>query len=320
MNQEVKISVIIPVYNSEKYLEDCIKSVLHQTFTDWELILVDDGSTDSSYSICEKFAKEDLRIQLLHQENKGQGAARNYALSQCHGEYVTYLDSDDLAHESLLEDLLKVCEDTRADLVIAGIDTFTLKPQSKNDDIFVKEVYEGQFFENFIMENNWQNHVIVSKLYKKELISGICFPEIRAIEDEFFLTKVFFKAEKVVSISNVRYFYRQTENSTMRGGFNANRALIIDALLERAKVCRRAGKEQLSNIVDGQCMFECMDWWRQFTEHSDNVKTELVRKNFLSLYKSGLKSKALTWKDVIRIKLFYVNPRIYVKLIKLLGK
>lgn len=320
MNQETKISIIVPVYNTEKYIEDCIKSVIQQTYLNWELVLIDDGSTDSSYLICKKFADEDSRICLYHQENKGQGAARNYALGLCHGEYITYLDSDDMVHERLLEDLMQVCEDSNADIVTAQIDTFTSKPQSKTDEICVRVEYSSGFFENFIIEKNWQNHVITSKLYKKELILEIPFPELRAIEDEFFLTEVFFKAEKVVSISNVRYFYRQTENSTMRGGYNPHRELIIDALLRRAEVCRNANMEQLANIVDGQCLLECMDWWNQFNQHDDNIRADEIRTIFKDIYKSGLKSKMLTRKDVIRIKCFYANPYMYINLIKFLGK
>lgn len=320
MNQEPKISIIVPVYNTEKYIEDCIKSVIHQTYLNWELVLIDDGSTDSSYLICKKFADKDPRICLYHQENKGQGAARNYALGLCHGEYITYLDSDDIVHERLLEDLLNVREESKADIVTAKIDTFTSKPQSKADGDCVKKVYSGGFFENFIIEKNWQNHVIVSKLYKKDLISTISFPELRAIEDEFFLTEVFFKAEKVVSINSVRYFYRQTENSTMRGGYNPHRALIIDALQRRAEVCRNANMEQLANIVDGQCLLECMDWWNQFNQHDDYTKAGEIRAIFIDIYKFGLKSKMLTRKDVIRIKCFYVNPYMYINLIKFLGK
>lgn len=320
MNQEAKISIIVPVYNTEKYIEDCIKSVIHQTYLNWELVLIDDGSTDSSYLICKKYADEDSRICLYRQSNKGQGAARNYALSVCHGEYITYLDSDDMVHERLLEDLLNVCEESNADIVTAQIDTFISKPQYKTDENCMQAEYPGGYFEHFIVEKNWQNHVITSKLYKKKLILEISFPELRAIEDEFFLTDVFFKAEKVVSISSVRYFYRQTENSTMRGGYNPHRALIIDALLRRAEVCRNADMEQLANIVDGQCLLECMDWWNQFNHHGDNIRSDEIRAIFMAIYKSGLKSKLLTRKDLIRIKCFYVNPYMYINLIKFLGK
>ena len=153
-----------------------------------------------------------------------------------------------------------------------------------------------------------------------DLFLTISFPELRAIEDEFFLTEVFLKADKVVSINSVRYFYRQTENSTMRCGYNPHRALIIAALLMRAVVCRNAGMEQLANIVDGQCLLECMDWWNQFNQHDDNIRADEIRTIFKDIYRSGLKSKMLTRKDVIRIKCFYANPYMYINLIKFLGK
>lgn len=320
MKKEPKVSVIVPVYNTEKYVVDCIESVKQQTFAEWELILIDDGSTDKSYSICKKYAEKDQRIRLYQQENKGQGVARNYALSICYGEYITFLDSDDIVHERILEDLVKVCEENNADIAMARIDAFVSKPQSKNDDVIVQKEYVKNFFDSFVMERNYQNHMVTSKLYKKSLISDICFPEYRAIEDEFFLTEVYVKVIKVVTINNIRYFYRQTKSSTMRGGFNPNRALIVNALLERSSVCRNAKKEYLANIVEGQCLLECMDWWNKFNQNKEYKKANDMRRIFISIYRSGMKSDMLSWKDSIRIRCFYINPYLYCGLIKVVGR
>lgn len=320
MNDHVKISIIVPVYNAERYIDDCIQSIIRQTYTNWELILVDDGSTDDSQSRCRAYEANDSRIHVLHQKNSGQGSARNNALDKCTGEYITFVDSDDLVHERLLEDLLNASMAVKADISIADIDMFYTEPDYENKISRHAKEYNNVFFEEFVTGSNWKNHVIVSKLYRTDILREIRFPEYRAIEDEFFLTKVYAKARNVVVISNTLYFYRQTENSTMRGGFKENRSLIIDALLERANVCAELGKDELATIVKGQCLLECMDWWGLFYKHGYRDKASLVKSTFKNLLHAGMKSKKLSTKDQLRILCFRFSPQLYHKIINYFEK
>lgn len=113
----VKVSIGVPVYNVEEYLRQCLNSIMEQTFTDFEVIMVDDGSTDNSFSICQEYVAKDNRFKLIHQENKGLAGARNTCIKNMHGEFITWIDSDDVVDNNYLERLLEVQAETGADIV-----------------------------------------------------------------------------------------------------------------------------------------------------------------------------------------------------------
>ena len=123
---DIKITVIMPVYNVEQYIRSCIDSLIAQTFQDWELIAVDDGTPDKSGEICDEYAKNDSRISVIHKENGGAPSARNTAIPKARGEYLYFMDSDDWAEPTMLEDMYKKAKETNAQLVVAGyyIDTY----------------------------------------------------------------------------------------------------------------------------------------------------------------------------------------------------
>lgn len=309
---DVQVSIIIPVYNTESLISECIDSILNQSFINWELILVDDGSTDDSRRICELYAQNDHRIKVLMQENQGQGAARNYGLKHIKGKYVMFVDSDDIIHKNILKDLLSAIIEENADIAMANIQKFFHKDEIRCEGSISKgKVYNCDFYDKFVCENNWTNHVIVSKLYNKELLEGVKFPEYRAIEDEFFLSKIYSKVTSIVYLNEIRYYYRQTNISTMRGGFNANRSLIVKALLERALICENMKKYKLAVIVKGQCLLECMSWWSTFSQKKIEKKANEMMSIFDTIYSDGMKSPCLTNKDRIRIFIFRRSPVIY---------
>ncbi len=140
-----KISIITPVYNSEKYLKDCVNSVLSQTFKDFELVLVNDGSTDQSGEICDSFAKEDKRIKVIHKKNEGPTAARKQGAMESSGEYITFLDSDDLLKSCLLEKLMEYITNHNPDAIIFGYDRFGEATQENESTIPLLEegLYSG---------------------------------------------------------------------------------------------------------------------------------------------------------------------------------
>ena len=129
------ISVIVPVYNVEKYLNKCIESIVNQTYTNLEIILVDDGSPDNSGAICEEYAKKDPRIKVIHQENAGAPAARNVAIDKAVGEFMYFMDSDDWAEPTMLEDMYTLAEENESQLVVAGffIDTYYSDTEYRTD-------------------------------------------------------------------------------------------------------------------------------------------------------------------------------------------
>jgi len=210
-----KVSVIIPVYNAEKYLRECIDSVLAQTFDDFELLLINDGSTDGSGKICDEYAKKDKRIKVFHKENGGVSSARNLGLDNAKGEWITFVDSDDKVIEMYLYNLYKDVEN--CDIVFQGIIKKKFNTKEEIQMIFYDEVINIKDF--------LQNHMItsygfaVAKLFSFSIIkkNRIEFDEcINFAEDALFLIDYLCFVENIMLSSNKGYYYYERENSLVK--------------------------------------------------------------------------------------------------------
>ena len=212
---EKKISIIIPVYNVELYIEECLESVVNQTYKNLEIILIDDGSTDNSGKICDKYAKLDSRIKVIHKKNGGAASAKNIGLKNITGEYVTFVDSDDFLDLKCIENKVSILENENADIVQSKfINLF------KDTEVIEKYVNEKNIIYNkteFLIEyiNNWECSLFWNKIYKTELMSDIYFIEGRCIDDEFFTYKVIQNANKIIENDRYDYYYRQRISSSM---------------------------------------------------------------------------------------------------------
>lgn len=202
------ISVIVPVYKVEAYLERCINSILNQTFQDYELILIDDGSPDNCGEICDKYAECDKRIHVIHQENAGLSAARNagidWAFEHSNSEWLTFIDSDDWIHPCYLEYLIEVVmkEDTHV-----GICSF-LKSNCYNDYPNYKECsYKTYSPETYYRYNPASATVAWGKIYYKENFSQIRYPNGRLHEDVYITHKLLFKEKKIAVVDSCLYYY-----------------------------------------------------------------------------------------------------------------
>lgn len=201
-----KISIIVPVYKAERFLPRCIESVIHQTFQDWELILVDDGSPDRCGEICDAYAEKDQRIYVIHQKNSGVSAARNAGLDVAHGNYIYFIDSDDYIADHALEILYNKLEQECADLVFSGHNRVRRNGEICND---TKEWEQGddiREWQSAIIENQIPNFVW-GKLYRRSLWENIRFPAGVIMEDLFIMPHVFMAAKKIHFIREPLYFY-----------------------------------------------------------------------------------------------------------------
>lgn len=219
----IKISVVIPVYNAKDYLFDCIKSLLDQTLSDCEFIFVNDGSTDNSREIIEKYQKEDPRLILINQENKGIGEARNSGINIANGEYIGFLDNDDFIKDDFLECLYNKAIKDDLDILISktilGRDSkFIIK-----DNGFEKNlIFDKTFIKKNIIPNLLRVEdlfAVWNKIYKRSFINenSIRFPGNRVIEeDNMFNLQAFNKAEKVLFTDYAGYYYREVANSKSR--------------------------------------------------------------------------------------------------------
>lgn len=221
-----KISVIIPVYNVEKYLPECLESVLEQSYSSLEIILIDDGSKDNSGKICDEYAQKDHRIRVIHQENKGAAGAKNAGLRVATGEILTFADSDDVVEPGAYAKMIDVMEKTGADVVQGSF--FNL--YTDGIEIMRKDSFEEsgeQFLTRFTRD--WTCGLLWDKIYRRALFDGVFFQEGNIIDDEFFTYRGIMNAKKVVRISDAVYRYRQRRSGVM-ASVSSKERIVLDKL------------------------------------------------------------------------------------------
>ena len=235
-NIKANISVIIPVYNVEKYLSECLDSVVNQTYKNLQIILVDDGSTDFSGKICDEYAEKDNRITVVHQKNAGAGAAKNTGLELIDGEYFSIIDSDDYIELDMYEKMVNSLEKYNVDIVqclfrnVFVNDSFDRKYKIKSN--YPKVLTSKRFLKEYLYD--WKYAIFANKVFKSSLLKDIRFPVGRKIDDEFFTYKLVCNAKKVVNIDNILYNYRMRKTSVMNEN-DTDRLIYdrIDCFIER---------------------------------------------------------------------------------------
>ncbi len=212
-----KISVITPVYNAAPYLPRCIDSILAQTFRDFELILVDDGSTDTSGHICDQYARKDSRIRVIHQKNQGQAAARNHALDLIQGEYIAFVDSDDWIAPEFLSVLYGNIRTYHADIAVCGHQRTREYEIPRCQDISSPPVpYTGRDFLLHCMAGRIGKHWLLwDKLFHRSCFRDIRLPAGRIFEDNATVYRLLYNAKTLVDCGIPLYYYFQREGSTV---------------------------------------------------------------------------------------------------------
>jgi glycosyltransferase involved in cell wall biosynthesis len=225
------ISVIVPVYNVEKYIDKCVQSIVNQTYTNLEIILVDDGSTDSSYQRCMDWTQIDSRIVTYTKENGGLSDARNYGLNKANGTMVTYIDSDDWVHQDLIKKLYEAICINNAEVAICRLKRCRQEKDAETVT-FSKSKIESISGETALEEMLYQKKFDTSacgKLYRMNIAGKFLFPKGKLYEDLFTLYKILYNAPVVSYISDQLYFYRFNANSIMNYRFSVRKFDEIDA-------------------------------------------------------------------------------------------
>lgn len=241
------ISVIVPVYKVEPYLARCIDSILAQTFTDFELILVDDGSPDNCGRICDEYAKKDNRIHIIHKENGGLSSARNagidWAFANSDSQWLTFIDSDDWIHPQYLELLLSGTASTNTDICVCEYtETAEFSDFEKHTNVNVKKFCPEELFVNHHITAT----IACGKLYKKSCFESIRYPLGKLHEDEYTTYKVLFEKNNVSYIKEQLYFYYTNPDSIVRSEWTSKKLDAIKAYEEQISYFRRNGyKESL---------------------------------------------------------------------------
>lgn len=229
------ISVIIPIYKAEKYIEKCVKAVQNQTYENLEIILVDDGSPDESGAICDRLAKEDSRIRVLHKENGGAATARNAGLNVMTGAYIAFVDADDYMELHYIETLYNTLSQKNAQVAICSFKTVdesgnpvsidSLHDESRDENIFVAgtdgiKVFTGNEIILQDLQGHWEHVAPWGKLYQADLFEGVRYPKWPAYEDEPVFIRVFDKVEVAAASKDRLYYYVQHAGSLMNTAYS----------------------------------------------------------------------------------------------------
>lgn len=224
------ISVIIPIYKAEKYIEKCVRRIMEQTYRNLEIILVDDGSPDESGAICELLAKEDARIRVLHKENGGAATARNAGLDVMTGAYIAFVDADDYMELNYIETLYRTLSENQAQVAICSFYTVDEDGNTAHIDNLhdVQEAENGcgtaVFTGNEIilqdLQGRWEHVAPWGKLYQADLFAGVRYPKWPAYEDEPVFIRVFDKVEKAAATKEKLYYYVQHAGSLMNTAYS----------------------------------------------------------------------------------------------------
>jgi len=296
-----KISIIIPIYNAQLYIEETIKSLINQTFKNIEIILVNDGSTDNTKRICKKYANQDERIIIINRENEGQAYARNAGMKIAKGDYIMFLDSDDLFELDSCEYMYNIIENTKADYVIGNYQMMDADGTKWDKPAFDTEKYhqikldKNDFKKSFFVMNSttW------NKIYRKEFLdkNEIKFEKMSPSEDDYFTSLCYIKATLGIYTPKVMYWYRNSPNSLSKScsvnyfkGINYAYKVIYDTFKSNNEInynryvyakknayllCQLIDSDQISDEEKIECI-KNLEWYFKL---SDELKVHIIHES-----------------------------------------
>ena len=259
------ISVIVPVYNAEEYLERCVNSILRQTCPDLEVLLVDDGSRDSSGAMCDAFAAQDSRVRVLHQENSGISAARNAGLSQAKGDYIGFVDSDDWIDPDMYESLYALCREYEADIAECSYrNVFHDEIREERENCGKIEILSPvQAMENLVDYRRCRP-TVWNKLYSRKVAVNIRYPEGKLHEDEFVTPLYYLAAQKIAVTDQSFYNYEHRNSLSVTSSFSLRHLSVCEAFRQRLDLMD--SHPQLREIKEKLCNSYCQILFWQIGE------------------------------------------------------
>lgn len=322
--EEAKVSVIVPVYNVEKYIDRCISSILRQTYKNMEIILVDDGSQDNCGKFIDDYAFNDVRIKVIHQKNAGQSAARNAALKIVEGDFLYFADSDDYIADNQIQRLIELMYDHNADISMTHYCNFSgnevtdadIRDNAGNtgldeDTPDVVELSNTDCIRNMHMVSDELYVVMWGKLFKRELFKNITFPEGRICEDLAILYKLFDRAGLVVYSKEVLYYYFRDNQSSSTFVIKDKFYTDVFMALEEEINYMQNYHIELADYPRKTYMYWLYDYYCRLVRTKDRKTDKLrqIRRKYKQLYResTGLKKEKF-------YTLFYYMPALYLKL------
>lgn len=308
------ISVIVPVYNVEKYLKKCVNSITSQTYENLEILLVDDGSTDSSGQICNEFEKNDARIKVIHKKNGGLSDARNAGLDRAKGQYYAFIDSDDYIQDNTIEIMLNAVKKNKSEIAICNMIRFleegeTLQFYCPTDH---EVLYQGKQRYKTLNQPS-----VCNKLFEAKLFEGIRFPKGKYYEDTFVYHEVLYRANNIVLTGTDSYWYLSREDSIVGQPQYTERYFdFIEAVYKRADFL-------LKHDVQPYAKEACLSLYAAIANAESNIeentktieKFSIARKQYTLAYNELMKMKnQIGIKQKLRLMLLKYFPKLHVKI------
>ncbi len=329
-----KISVIVPVYKVEEYLDKCVESIVNQTYKNIEVILVDDGSPDNCPAMCDEWAEKDRRIKVIHKENGGLSDARNAGIKQACGEWIFFVDSDDYISENALQCLLDSAIDNNCDIAVGRFDEFGAGASHITDAddsirIFSQIEYWQFYYDEFFLGSyKLAANLIIScaKLIKSSVFDDLKFDVSMLHEDEFIIHKLIARCQKIAVVNSCLYYYLQREGSIMSKAKIKNIKCAFDAFFQREEFF--ISNIEYSSIINSSIEFLLnriislyfdIKYFYKDLEYCLKLKAEfkkyyrLLKKNCSSDYEYYDNNKMLFWS-------FYHNEYLYRIVRKLISR
>ena len=290
-----EISVIIPVYNAEKYLNRCIESILRQSFSDFELILIDDGSTDGSGEICDRYGRQDHRITVIRQHNHGQAAAKNAGLDEVfksnRSQWIAFVDSDDWVHPDYLKTLCSAVKNKRTQISVCSLKTSdgTVFPEDECVNVPVQIPPEELWCRDRLAAT-----IPVCKLFPRDLLKAFRFPEGTVHEDELSVYRVLFACDRVAYTDTPLYYYFQNpEGITLQKKWIPARADSVTAFYEQCVYFRNNGFSRAEKISAQALLCSCVEvLYHLTTEYPEEKKlirsTRAILRQTMRRYRASL--------------------------------
>lgn len=297
------ITVIVPVYNTEKYIENCIKCLLRQSYTNLEILLINDGSTDDSRKLCEKYQKKDSRIKVTNKKNGGAATARNIGLDICTGEYIMFVDSDDCIPENAVMTLYQAIRRTNADIVQGMHVKNNVERNLQNDEIMSGEiqVYSGKDF----LEKDLLNNVPWGKLYKRIVWKNRRFKNGLMIYEDFqLLYQMIYEAERVANLKSCVYCVNERPGSITRSEYSDRQLVLLEIDKERVAYFKDRNEDIL--LEHAYC---------DFYNHLLHLYCVSRKKWIKILYRHNFKHficlKCINWRVKLRLFICFFFPQIW---------
>ena len=311
------ISVIVPIYKVEEYLDKCIRSIVEQSYTDLEIILVDDGSPDQCGAMCEEWAKKDSRIKVVHKENGGLSDARNAGLAVATGSLISFIDSDDWIAPEFIHTLYQAMVQSGAQIAECAVELvdeegtgLRVRGPEKQEVLEKLEALRRLILEEGVFQTVW------NKLYRREAVEDILFEKGKYNEDDFWTYQVFDRAEKLALVDKPMYFYLQREGSIMGVGYNPRRLDGLEARFRRMEYFEN--HEFLRNLTRQQIMLDYMWHLQSILRHLSGPKKQNSVASVLKMkkatpYISGLRL-TLNTKYCVWYYAFILAPKLTARI------